>query len=95
MSTKIYLPKEDRKTIETMMPGIIRKLYKTDEKIVKVHITRRKPLKRYGNEIWLYLRKNGRLIGHTMDEDKEVVAKNIVGYFLYGERGYDYNVEIF
>lgn len=85
----LYLSKTARKAIEKAMPAKIRKLYKAGNFVVDVTIVRRNMLYRYGKQIKLEIEKNGKYVISDMEdtETREDIAKNIVEYFVYGDKG--------
>ena len=80
------LIKADEKIIIGAMPESFRKLYESGATIT-VRILREKTLKRYGQEMTMRIWR-GTIVDTDLDEFEraENIARNIISYFLYGER---------
>lgn len=105
LANRENLNKETRKIIERNLPKTVRNAYKNGEEIT-VRIYRRKWLHRWGDEVLLILRKNGKIIyngacenawnadpEHYNPDKIEKEAKNAIDYFVYGEKKYDFWIE--
>ena len=80
------LIKADERIIIGSMPETFRKLYESGETIT-VRIIREQTLKRYGDEMTMRIWR-GMIINTDLDEYEraENIARNIIGYFLYGKK---------
>lgn len=78
---------ESMEKITASMPESFRQLHESGE-VIRIRIMRREPLKRYGDEITVRIWRD-LLIDSDLEEYEETwnICKNILSYFLYGERG--------
>ena len=85
---KLYLSKEARKAIEQAMPSGIRKAYKSGQD-VELEIVREKPMYRWGRKIKLRISRCGMYVWSDKEDETDIrnIAENVVGYFVYGDRG--------
>ena len=91
---KNYVEKSSLQILVRNMPESIRKLYDNGE-AVRIKIIRHKNLKGYGREISLRIWRDV-MLESDMEEYLPAyrIAKDVIGYFLYGEKapiriGYD------
>ena len=84
-TNKTFLSKEAKRIIFGNMPKAIKA---AEQAVVKV--TRRKPLKKYGDSITIVLNRTGRIIETDAQYDN---VTEIINYFVYGEHHYDFTIE--
>lgn len=96
----MFINKNARKIIEKSMSKHIRREYKNG-KPTNIIIVReqknvglRRPLQRYGDYIKIRISKCGKYITSDMEqyEESDVIVNDIIGYFMYGEKDYDYTI---